>query len=205
MGNTKEQDINVQAQVLDDSSANAQDDPNITANGAENTTSEDKERRLKGQITALQKKLEDIENARRQDAKVFEALKAVVSDDKSVESPEDVVSTLQKQFNQLNTELKQSKVENQKNQMIDSLEISDVLKRELKRRVSISPDLDGEKLSQSINDELSALSELLEGQRRNSISPDIRPKNQGSASIDAPSGGDFKAWEEYMKKTGQLK
>jgi hypothetical protein len=205
MGNTKEQDTKVQAQVADNSSAIAQDSSNTTADGAIETTSEDKERRLKGQITALQKKLEDIESARQQDAKIFEALKSVVSEDKSVDNPEDVVRTLQQEFTEMQNQLKLSKVESQKNAYIDDLEVNEVVKRELKRRVSVNPNMNVETLSSAVNEELSALSELLDVQRKSTISPDIRPKNQGSVSIDAPASNDFNAWEEYMKKTGSLK
>jgi len=203
MVNTKEQETKVEVQDELTASATAQAQGESTTNTAD-TTSEEKERRLKGQITALQDKIKDIEQARQRDAKVFDALRGITSEE-GVVTPEDMVKTLQSNFEKLQAELQESKVEKQRNEMIDSMEVTDAVKRELKRRVGVTSGMTQEQLQQTIQAEVSALSELFETQRKSAVSPDIRPKSQSPGGVSVPTSNDFNAWNDYMVKSGQIK
>lgn len=139
--------------------------------GQEDQT-EHKIKSLEGQISKLQKELNQ---AKEVDVKE-QLLDILGRDDQEEESDVDPLEEVKK----IRAELDSAKAENTKNAYIDSLDVSEVRKKALKRRVKAS--MDEEELEQTVNTELELINEILESETPKAS--DMRPVGYGRSRAD---------------------
>ena len=133
--------------------------------------SEDTIKSLQGQISRLQKELNEKTDVRKQ-------LQSLIGEDNTV-SDVDPVEALNNRLQSLEKELSLSKAEIAKNSLIDSLEVAEPVKRYLKTRVSTnSEDIEG-----VVKKELDSVQQLLESAIPKTT--DSRPKGLGAGKGDA--------------------
>lgn len=133
--------------------------------------SEDIIKSLQGQISRLQKELNEKTDVRKQ-------LQSLIGEDNTV-SDVDPVEALNNRLQSLEKELSLSKAEIAKNNLIDSLEVAEPVKRYLKTRVSTS----SEDIEEVIKKELDSVQQLLESAVPKTT--DSRPKGLGAGKGDA--------------------
>lgn len=133
--------------------------------------SEDIIKSLQGQISRLQKELNEKTDVRKQ-------LQSLIGEDNTV-SDVDPVEALNNRLQSLEKELSLSKAEIAKNSLIDSLEVAEPVKRYLKTRVSTS----SEDIEEVIKKELDSVQQLLESAVPKTT--DSRPKGLGAGKGDA--------------------
>lgn len=128
---------------------------------------EEENERLKGTVSSLQKKLNDLERFQ-------QGLKEVIaptdSGDKELQT-QDLIQEVKNLRNEIQAKEKQA----QKDSYIDSLEISENRKRYLKTRISA----DVEDLEGAVTGEITALDEVIANEVENHKAPDRRPVSQG--------------------------
>lgn len=125
--------------------------------------SEDVIKSLQGQISKLQKELNEKSDIKTQ-------LKSLISDEEA-ESDVDIVEVLTNRLTSLESSLAQKDAEITKNAYIDSLDVDETIRRDLKRRIQPSEDLEA-----SVEKELEAINELLQSSPQ---AKDTRPKGIG--------------------------
>lgn len=133
--------------------------------------SEDIIKSLQGQISRLQKELNEKTDVRKQ-------LQSLIGEDNTV-SDVDPVEALNNRLQSLEKELSLSKAEIAKNSLIDSLEVAEPVKKYLKTRVSTS----SEDIEEVIKKELDSVQQLLESAVPKTT--DSRPKGLGAGKGDA--------------------
>ena len=133
--------------------------------------SEDTIKSLQGQISRLQKELNEKTDVRKQ-------LQSLIGEDNTV-SDVDPVEALNNRLQSLEKELSLSKAEIAKNSLIDSLEVAEPVKRYLKTRVSTN----SEDIEEVVKKELDSVQQLLESAIPKTT--DSRPKGLGAGKGDA--------------------
>ena len=133
--------------------------------------SEDTIKSLQGQISRLQKELNEKTDVRKQ-------LQSLIGEDNTV-SDVDPVEALNNRLQSLEKELSLSKAEIAKNSLIDSLEVAEPVKRYLKTRVSTN----SEDIEEVVKKELDSVQQLLESAVPKTT--DSRPKGLGAGKGDA--------------------
>lgn len=133
--------------------------------------SEDTIKSLQGQISRLQKELNEKTDVRKQ-------LQSLIGEDNTV-SDVDPVEALNNRLQSLEKELSLSKAEIAKNSLIDSLEVAEPVKRYLKTRVSAS----SESIEEVVKTELNSVQQLLESAVPKTT--DSRPKGLGAGKGDS--------------------
>lgn len=132
--------------------------------------SEDTIKSLQGQISRLQKELNEKTDVRKQ-------LQTLLGEDNTV-SDVDPVEALNNRLQSLEKELALSKSEIAKNNIIDGLDVAEPVKRYLKTRVSAS----SENVEEVVKTELESVQQLLESAIPKTT--DSRPKGLGAGSGD---------------------
>jgi vacuolar-type H+-ATPase subunit I/STV1 len=133
--------------------------------------SEDTIKSLQGQISRLQKELNEKTDVRKQ-------LQSLLGEDNAV-SDVDPVEALNTRLQSLEKELSLSKAEIAKNSLIDSLEVAEPIKRYLKTRVNASSD----NMEEVVKVELNSVQQLLESATPKTT--DSRPKGLGAGRGDS--------------------
>ena len=132
--------------------------------------SEDTIKSLQGQISRLQKELNEKTDVRKQ-------LQSLLGEDNTA-SDVDPVEALNNRLQSLEKELALSKSEIAKNNIIDGLDVAEPVKRYLKTRVSAS----SENVEEVVKTELESVQQLLESAVPKTT--DSRPKGLGAGSGD---------------------
>lgn len=147
---------------------------------------EDIVKSLQGQISRLQKELNEKTDIKAQ-------LKSMLGEE-TAESDVDPVEALNTRLRTLETQLEKERAENAKNNYIDGLEQPEAVKRHLKKIVRA----DSDDLEALVEEELTSVKELLEN-----VSPkatDFRPKGIGASSADATNMAYVLDHPELFKK-----
>ena len=148
--------------------------------------SEDTIKSLQGQISRLQKELNEKTDVRKQ-------LQSLIGED-NAESDVDPVQALNTRLQSLESELSQSKSEIAKNNLIDGLDEPEPIKKYLKKYIPAST----QDLEKEIEEGVKTAKELVEGLTPKTT--DSRPKGVGAGSSDATNMEYVLSHPELFKK-----
>jgi uncharacterized small protein (DUF1192 family) len=148
--------------------------------------SEDTIKSLQGQISRLQKELNEKTDVRKQ-------LQSLIGED-NAESDVDPVQALNTRLQSLESELSQSKSEIAKNNLIDGLDEPEPIKKYLKKHIPAST----QDLEKEIEEGIKTAKELVEGLIPKTT--DSRPKGVGAGSNDTSNMDYVLSHPELFKK-----
>lgn len=160
----------------DENDSKSDSKSNASDNKGENDIKslEGQKKKLQEEISTLQKEVNEIKE---KDIKT--QLKEALGLDEDENEDIDPVEALTERISSLENQIQEKDRELAKSSYIDSLDVSDTVKRELKRRVSVDTD----NIEEAVEGELEAINELL--QNSTPKTTDTRPYSVGDMEVDS--------------------